>query len=115
MIHFRLASSSRLKLRIIFLQSSSSIFSLKQNYPNPFNPSTKIKYELPKETFVTINIFDLKGANIMSLVNSNQSAGYKEISWNGLNSSGSQLPAGLYFLTIQTEEYFNSKKMILLR
>ena len=69
--------------------------------------------------FITINegmnIFDLKGANIMSLVNSSQSAGYKEISWNGLNSSGSQLPAGLYFLTIQTEEYFNSKKMILLR
>ena len=92
-----------------------TIFSLKQNYPNPFNPSTKIEYELPKETFVTINIFDLKGANIMSLVNSIQSAGYKEISWNGLNSSGSQLPAGLYFLTIQTEEYFNSKKMILLQ
>ena len=92
-----------------------TIFSLKQNYPNPFNPSTKIEYELPKETFVTINIFDLKGVNIMSLVNSIQSAGYKEISWNGLNSSGSQLPAGLYFLTIQTEEYFNSKKMILLR
>ena len=92
-----------------------SIFSLKQNYPNPFNPSTKIKYDLPKETFVTINILDLKGAKIMSLVNSKQSAGYKEISWNGLNNSGSQLPAGLYFLTIQTEEYFNSKKMILLR
>ncbi|MDG1223624.1 MAG: carbohydrate-binding protein, partial [Candidatus Marinimicrobia bacterium] len=90
-------------------------FSLKQNYPNPFNPSTKIQYELPKETFVIINIFDLKGAKIMSLVNSKQSAGFKEISWNGLNSLGSPLPAGLYFLTIQTKEYFNSKKMILLQ
>ena len=90
-------------------------FLLKQNYPNPFNPTTKIKYELPKESFVSINIYDLKGAKIKSLVNSKQSAGYKEILWNGLNSSGSKLPAGLYFLTIQTEEYYNSKKMILLK
>jgi flagellar hook assembly protein FlgD len=92
-----------------------SEFKLHQNYPNPFNPTTKIKYELPKESFVSINIYDLKGAKIKSLVNSKQSAGYKEILWNGLNSSGSKLPAGLYFLTIQTEEYYNSKKMILLK
>jgi len=92
-----------------------NIFSLKQNYPNPFNPITKIQYELPIETIVNANIYNLKGEVVKSLVNNIQSAGYKEIIWKGESNTGSILPAGMYILSLQTKEYYNSKKMILLK
>ena len=90
-------------------------FSLKQNFPNPFNPVTKIQYELPIETIVNANIYNLKGEIVKSLVNTVQSAGYKEIIWRGENNIGSILPAGIYILSLQTKDYYSSKKMILLK
>ena len=91
------------------------LFLLKQNYPNPFNPITKIQYELPIRTIVNANIYNLKGENVKSLVNSVQSPGYKEIMWRGENNLGSILPAGVYILSLQTKEFHSSKKMILLK
>ena len=90
-------------------------FSLKQNFPNPFNPVTKIQYELPIETIVNANIYNLKGEIVKSLINTVQSAGYKEIIWRGENNIGSILPAGIYILSLQTKDYYSSKKMILLK
>ena len=90
-------------------------FLLKQNYPNPFNPVTKIQYELPIATMVNANIFNLRGENVKSLVNSFQPPGYKEILWRGENNSGSILPAGIYILSLQTKDFYNTKKMILLK
>ena len=55
------------------------VYALRQNYPNPFNPTTQIKYDLPEDALVSINIYDLMGRSIKSLVNSNQSAGYRSI------------------------------------
>ncbi len=52
-------------------------YEISQNYPNPFNPMTTIKYELPKESFVTIAIYDLMGNKVCDLVNQNQNAGYR--------------------------------------
>ena len=90
-------------------------FLLKQNYPNPFNPVTKIQYELPIPTMVNVNIYNLKGESVKLLVNSFQLPGYKEILWRGENNLGFILPAGIYILSLQTKDFYSTKKMILLK
>ena len=90
-------------------------FSLKQNYPNPFNPSTRIQYSLPKDTYVSIDIFDVSGKIVKSLVNSFQRAGVKNIMWEGNNDFGQTLSAGMYILVFNCDEYYASKKMLLLK
>ncbi len=90
-------------------------FALHQNYPNPFNPTTQIKYDLPEDASVTINIYDLMGRSIKSLVNSNQSAGYRSIQWKGTNNLGEQVSAGIYLYMIQAGDFRQTKKMVLLK
>jgi len=90
-------------------------FALGQNYPNPFNPSTKIQYALAKDGFVSVNIYDLMGRNIKSLINTGQVAGYYEINWNATNNNGEVVPAGMYFYMIRAGEFTSTKKMVLLK
>ena len=87
-----------------------SIFRLGQNYPNPFNPNTTINYELPIKSSVTLKIVDILGNEVETLVNEEKNAGYYQISFDGSNIS-----SGIYFYTLQTENYFVTKKMILLK
>jgi hypothetical protein len=91
------------------------VYGLRQNYPNPFNPTTQIKYDLPEDALVTINIYDLTGRSIKSLVNSNQSAGYRSIQWNATNNLGEPVSAGMYIYMIQAGEFRQTKKMVLLK
>jgi hypothetical protein len=91
------------------------VFALHQNYPNPFNPTTQIKYDLPEDALVTINIYDVMGRSIKSLVNSNQPAGYRSIQWNATNNLGEGVSAGMYIYTIQAGEFRQTKKMVLLK
>jgi len=91
------------------------VFALHQNYPNPFNPTTQIRYDLPEDALVAINIYDLMGRSIKSLVNSNQSAGYRSIQWNATNNLGEAVSAGMYIYTIQAGEFRQTKKMVLLK
>ncbi|MBT4946244.1 MAG: choice-of-anchor D domain-containing protein, partial [Candidatus Marinimicrobia bacterium] len=88
---------------------------LHQNYPNPFNPTTQIKYDLPEDALVAINIYDLMGRSIKSLVNSNQSAGYRSIQWNATNNLGEPVSAGMYIYMIQAGKFSQTKKMVLLK
>jgi len=83
-------------------------FSLKQNYPNPFNPSTKISYSISNSTFVSLKVFDVKGREIAELVNGHKSAGSYEI-----NFDASSFPGGIYFYKLTTEEFSQTRKMIL--
>jgi hypothetical protein len=85
-------------------------FQLDQNYPNPFNPVTLIKYQLPFKSSVTLKIFDILGKEIETLVNEEKDAGYYQISFDA-----SSLSSGIYLCTLQTENYFSTKKMILLK
>jgi len=85
-------------------------FALGQNYPNPFNPSTTFKYEIPKESYITLKVYDILGREVTTLVNEQQRAGYYEIDWNAVNNS-----SGVYFYKIQAGDYVDTKKMILLR
>ena len=85
-------------------------FVLDQNYPNPFNPTTTIKYEIPKNSFVELHIYDLLGREIISLVNQVQNAGYHEIIFNGKD-----LASGIYFYQIKAGEFSQIKKMLLMK
>lgn len=75
-----------------------SKFDLSQNYPNPFNPTTKINYELPFDSKVTINLFDMTGREVANMVSAEQSAGYYTLQFNGAN-----LSSGTYFYRIDAQ------------
>lgn len=86
------------------------LFTLYQNYPNPFNPFTKIKFDIPKSTFVTIKVFDALGNEISVLANQNINTGLYSVNWDA-----SSYPSGIYFYKIITEYFSESKKMILIK
>ena len=90
-------------------------YKLYNAYPNPFNPTTQIKYDLPEDAMVSITIYDIMGRSIKSLVNSNQSAGYRSIQWNATNNLGEPVSAGMYIYMIQAGEFRQTKKMVLLK
>ena len=90
-------------------------FVLYPNYPNPFNPVTTIRYDLSKESFVDITIYDMLGNVVYDLVNTNQSYGYKSIQWNATNNQGEPVSAGVYLYKIQAGGFVDTKKMILLK
>ena len=75
-------------------------FALSQNYPNPFNPTTNIKYALPVESRVTMEIYDLLGQRVRTLISGAQTAGYHVAEWDGTNDAGGNLPSGVYFLRL---------------
>jgi len=88
---------------------------LSQNYPNPFNPVTQIEYGLPVASHVHLSIYDLLGREVITLVDGTQEAGYRSVSWHGMNHSGNGVGAGMYFYVIQAGDYRKIKKMILLK
>ncbi len=83
-------------------------YSLSQNFPNPFNPTTTIKFDIAKNTFVNIKIFDILGREIYSLVNEELNAGSYTVDWDATGFSG-----GIYFYRISAGNYTETKKMIL--
>jgi hypothetical protein len=85
-------------------------FKLEQNYPNPFNPSTKINIDIPKNTFVKVSVYDMLGKEIEILVNNQLSAGRYSLSWNAAKYS-----SGIYFYRISTNEFSDTRKMILVK
>ena len=90
-------------------------FFLFNNYPNPFNPSTTISYNLPIDSYVNISIFDVLGRRIKTLINKHMRAGKNFVHWNGLNDQGKLVAGGVYIYTIESGDYKESKKMILLK
>ena len=88
---------------------------LHQNFPNPFNPSTKIRWELPKNEFVNITIYNSNGKIVKTLVNSFQSAGYNTINWDATDNRNIPISSGLYIYRLQSDSHVDTKKMILLR
>jgi hypothetical protein len=83
-------------------------FAIWQNFPNPFNPVTKIKYQTPELSLVTLKIYDVLGREVATLVNEEQTAGRYEIEFNGTG-----LPSGIYFFRLRVGEFIETKKMIL--
>ena len=90
-------------------------YSLSQNYPNPFNPSTKIRYYLPDELYVSINIYDLNGYKVKSLTEGSLSAGSHSVQWDATNNQGEIVSAGMYFFTLKTNQFNETIKMLFLK
>ena len=90
-------------------------FALDQNYPNPFNPTTLIAYSLPEASAVTLQVFDINGRLVQTLVNGSQEAGRYKVEWNGRNMTGAQVASGLYIYRIQTENFSSVKRMMLVK
>ena len=85
-------------------------YSLSQNYPNPFNPTTKIKFALPKSGLTKIVIYDLLGRAVRTLIDKEIEAGYHEITLDATD-----LTSGIYFYRVQSGDFIQTKKMILLK
>jgi PKD repeat protein len=85
-------------------------FSLEQNRPNPFNPITEIAFSLPSDTHVKLEVFNITGRLVATLVDNYYSAGYHIVTWNAVNQA-----SGVYFYKLTSENFTESKKMILMK
>ena len=91
-------------------------FELSQNFPNPFNPSTEIKFIVGKDELVSLNIYDIQGRLVSSLIdNYFYSAGSYKMSWDGKNQSGTQLPSGMYLYKLESAHKIVTRKMVLMK
>ena len=92
-----------------------SQYQLLQNYPNPFNPETKIRFELPKTSRVTLKIYNVLGQEVATLINTDMKAGYHLVKWNGRNQFGIPVASGIYFYKLETPEFSKIMKMMLIK
>ncbi|MBN1997841.1 DUF3160 domain-containing protein [candidate division KSB1 bacterium] len=97
------------------LPAELTSFGLEQNYPNPFNPQTTIEYHLPQPGSVEINIIDILGRKVRTLVEEVKTAGKHQVIWDGYDDNGGAVASGVYFYSIQTEKYSGRRKLLLLR
>lgn len=89
---------------------SPKAFSLSQNYPNPFNPITEIRYALPRPCQVKLEMYNLLGQRVATLVDGYQPAGYRTVKWDG-----SDLASGVYLYRIEAGDFSEVRRMILLK
>ena len=90
-------------------------FFLYQNFPNPFNPITTIDYDLPKNTMVDINVYDMKGRFVKNILKNFQTSGHKSIQWNATNHQNESVSGGMYLYIIQAGDFRQTKKMVFLK
>ena len=92
-----------------------SDYHLSQNYPNPFNSSTIFHYLLPKRSEVCLDVYDINGKKVISLVSCIQTEGKYEIQWFGLNDRGEAVSSGVYFYRLKAGKFLQINKLILIR
>jgi len=96
--------------RVDNVSSNIYTFNLEQNYPNPFNPSTKIKFAVPVETEVRLNVYNTLGQQVAEIFNGRLKEGYHEVDFN----AGS-LTSGIYFYRLEADKFVDVKKMIVIK
>jgi hypothetical protein len=104
----------------VIKNNNSKLFHLKQNYPNPFNPNTTIRFLLSVRSEVKLNIFNIRGQKIKSLLNGEKPAGNYSVTWNGTNNKNMKIASGVYFIRMQCnvnekQRFVEEKKLVLLR
>jgi hypothetical protein len=98
------------------IETRPEVYALSDNYPNPFNPETTIKYQLPEAGDVTLEVYNMLGQVVRTLVSEQQNAGRYVLQWDATNDAGQALSSGIYFYRIQAGGEFQSvKKMLLLK
>lgn len=97
------------------IETLPTSYSLSQNWPNPFNPITQIEYALPERCHVKLIIYNVRGQKVMTLVDEEQSPGYKAVRWNARNQTGNEVASGIYFYRLEAGSYIKVEKMLLLK
>ena len=110
--NFRLISKGD---SILYNQTIPTEFSLIQNYPNPFNPKTNIRFALPKDSFVKLNVYDVNGKLVDEIVNDYLQLGLHNIEWGGLDTYGREVSSGIYFYRIEASGYTKTYKMVFVK
>ncbi|MDP4197614.1 MAG: GxGYxYP family putative glycoside hydrolase [Bacteroidota bacterium] len=90
-------------------------FHLEQNFPNPFNPVTMIRYNLNESSNVKLDVFDLLGRHVRSLVNAELQKGNYSVRWDGLDDMGQKVQSGIYFYRLSAGQMTETRKMVLLK
>jgi len=90
-------------------------FALQLNYPNPFNPSTTIKYQIANDASVNLDIWNLQGQKIRTLVGKEQKSGYYSVVWDGRNDAGQTVSTGLYLYRVQAGSFVATHKMLMIK
>ena len=91
------------------------VTTLQGNYPNPFNPTTTIRFTLAEASDVHLEVYNVKGQSVATLIDQNLPAQQHYIEWNGINEHGNQVPSGIYFYKLKAGRYNSIKKMILMK
>jgi len=91
------------------------VYYLSQNYPNPFNANTQITFALPKSGRTKLEVFNVLGQKISTLVDEFLTAGTKTVNWDGRDEKGIPVPSGVYFYQLQAAEFRETKKMLVLK
>jgi hypothetical protein len=91
------------------------VFALHNNYPNPFNPITNIRYDIPEVSDVRIDIYNLAGQRVRTLVSREHQPGRYRIKWNATNDFGSPVASGMYIYRIHAKDFVSVKKLLLMK
>lgn len=98
------------------IQTRPEVYALRNNFPNPFNPETTLKYDLPDAGDVKLEVYNMLGQVVRTLVNEHQTAGRYAVQWDATNDHGQAMSSGIYFYRVQVEgEFTDVKKMLLLK
>ncbi len=90
-------------------------FALEQNYPNPFNLQTAIRYQLPEDCRVTLEIYNLLGEKVKTLISGEQKANYYTAYWDGKDAEGKEISSGIYFYKLQAGSFTQTRKLVILK
>ena len=90
-------------------------FTLAQNYPNPFNPVTQIAFNLPRATHARLEIYNIVGRKVITLLDDRRSAGSYIADWDGRDINGNPVASGFYLYRLETDDHVATRKMILLK
>jgi len=88
---------------------------LAQNYPNPFNPSTQIAFGLQVGGHTTVTVYNLLGQQVSQLLDEYRAAGSHVVAWDGMDNNGQPVPSGIYFYRIRSEDFTQTRKMVLMK
>jgi hypothetical protein len=100
----------------VMIETRPEVYALHDNYPNPFNPETVIKYQLPEAGFVTLEVYNMLGQVVRTLVSDHQNVGRYAVRWDAANDKGQALSSGMYFYHVRAgQEFQQTKKMLLLK
>ena len=92
-----------------------AVYQLGQNYPNPFNPSTTIRYQLPETAQIRVDIYDILGQRVRTLVDERKVAGFYSVNWRGIDDRGRKVATGMYFYRLSTPAFTDVKKLLLMK